>query len=66
MSSYGGYTYKMPDGTLGRQITSTRKWSMSNAAFAFSDRGTITMPYDWKRAYRKGWRVVPVQVTELP
>jgi hypothetical protein len=54
-----GFTYRRPDGTLSSEVFEDVSYAQEEAAFA-SKRpySYISMPSDWKRAYRQGFRIV--------
>lgn len=58
-----GWAPRDPEGQLYACV-GTRSDAMDRAAFAFTGWGTIKLPRDWRRAYRAGWRVVPVIMKE--
>jgi hypothetical protein len=54
-----GYTFRSPKGKLDWRIEPSVSRAQDNAAFA-SDRpySHISMPSDWDRAYKQGFRIV--------
>lgn len=56
-----GYTFRHPDGKLDYRIVENVGAAQSNAAFA-SDRpySHISLPSDWHRAHKQGFRIVAV------
>lgn len=56
-----GFTFRDPSGRLDWRVFETVNRAQSGAAFE-SDRpyGHIDMPKDWHRAYKQGFRIVPV------
>ncbi len=61
------FTFRYPLGSLDRRVVGQVSEAQSNAAFA-SDRpySHISMPSDWCRAYKQGFRVVPVTMKSGP
>jgi hypothetical protein len=62
--SVAGFTYRRPNGKLGRQVYATPFAAQHGAAWA-SDRTETAMywPRDWQRAYLAGYSIVPVLLT---
>lgn len=59
-----GFTFRDPEGNLDCRIVHSVEAAQSNAAFA-SDRpySYISMPNDWQRAYKQGFRIVSATLT---
>lgn len=60
-----GWSALNPEGQL-HSFVENRSYAISEAAFAFTGKNCIDMPKDWRRAYRAGWRVVPVVLRKQP
>jgi hypothetical protein len=60
-STRKGFTFRNPAGNLDYRVVDTVAAAQSNAAFASERRYShISMPSDWDRAYKQGFRIVPV------
>lgn len=60
---YKGYTFRNPSGNLDYRVFNTIAGAQSQAAFA-SERpySHVSWPSDWDRAYKQGFRIVPVKM----
>lgn len=58
-----GFTFRHPDGSLCPNVSQTVAGAQNGAAFA-SDRpySHVSWPSDWRRAYKQGFRIVPVKL----
>lgn len=60
-----GWSALDPEGQL-HSFVSSRSNAIAAATFAFTGKQCISMPADWRKAYRAGWRVVPVVLRKQP